>query len=275
MAGGFETQWFVENDPRAQAILRQHWPNAQIHGDITTVDFGNLPHVDILTGGFPCTDLSMAGKRVGITGSRSGLWREYARAIRNLRPQLALVENVTALRYPHRDKSTGIVEPAGIATVLGDLAEIGYDAEWHSLPASAVGAPHQRDRIFIMATPRANDAEKRGNFNMKDPRNGLPAAVRLWPTPCARDYRTGMPGRISKGHTLNLPEQLADETKTLAQLNPEWTEALMGYPKGWTDTNGQHHEERHNTSGNRRAPSKDSKDERKESEDSGTASSHK
>ena len=139
-AGGFETVWFVECDPHAQAFLRKYWPDATIYGDITEIDFASVPRIDVLTGGFPCQDISNAGKRVGISGSRSGLWKHYLRAISVLRPRIVFAENVAALTQ------------RGLDTVLIDLAAIGYDAEYHCFPASAVGAPHRRDRIVIIGT---------------------------------------------------------------------------------------------------------------------------
>lgn len=142
-AEGFETIWFVECDLYAQSILRKHWPTAVIYDDITTLDFATVPKVDILTGGFPCQDISNAGKRAGITGSRSSLWKYYANAIRILRPKFALIENVAAL------------SKRGLDVVLADLAEIGYDAEWYNLSASAVGAMHRRERLFIIAYPNS------------------------------------------------------------------------------------------------------------------------
>jgi DNA (cytosine-5)-methyltransferase 1 len=140
-AEGFDTVWFVENDRYAQAVLRKHWPHATVYGDITQLDFRVLPKVDILTGGFPCQDISNAGKRVGIEGSRSSLWKYYLEAIRILRPRYVLIENVSAILG------------RGLDVVLGDLAQIGYDAEWHCVPAVAVGANHRRDRLFIIAYP--------------------------------------------------------------------------------------------------------------------------
>lgn len=138
-AEGFNTVWCVEYDTYAQFILKKHFPKAIIYGDIKEVDFGAVPKVDILTGGFPCQDISNAGKRVGITGSRSSLWKYYLKAIREIRPRYALIENVSALT--HR----------GLDVVLADLAEIGYDAEWYNISASAVGAHHTRERLFIIA----------------------------------------------------------------------------------------------------------------------------
>ncbi len=141
---GFKTEWFVENEPYAQAVLQKRFPETKVYADITKIDFTKVPRIDILTGGFPCQDISGAGKRIGIEGSRSSLWKYYAKAIRILRPKFALIENVSALAI------------RGLDVVLSDLAQIGYDAEWYNMSASAVGAPHQRERIFIIAYPNGN-----------------------------------------------------------------------------------------------------------------------
>jgi DNA (cytosine-5)-methyltransferase 1 len=138
---GMETIWFCESDDFCRDVLAKHWPGVPIYDDIRTLDTGCLPRPDILAGGFPCQDLSIAGKRAGLSGQRSGLWREYLRVIRDLRPRYVVVENVTGLLV------------RGMGTVLGDLASCGYDAEWDCLPASAFGAPHQRERIFLIAYP--------------------------------------------------------------------------------------------------------------------------
>ena len=138
---GFESKWFVECDPFCQTILRKHWPQAQIYDDVTSVDFASLPKVDVLTGGFPCQDISNAGRKDGIEGSRSSLWKYYLKAIRTIRPRYAIIENVAALTI------------RGLDVVLADLAEIGYDAEWYNISASAVGAFHRRERIFIVVYP--------------------------------------------------------------------------------------------------------------------------
>ena len=138
---GYTTEWFVEKDLYAQTILRKQFPYAKIYDDITQIDFRTVPKVDILTGGFPCQDISNAGKRTGIEGSRSSLWKYYLKAIRVLRPRFALIENVSALL------------DRGLNVVLADLASVGYDAEWYCVSASAIGALHRRDRIFIIAYP--------------------------------------------------------------------------------------------------------------------------
>ena len=134
-----ECRWQVEIDPFCRKVLAKHWPDVKRYEDVRDVGAHNLEPVDLICGGFPCQDISNAGKRAGIEGERSGLWDEYARIVRELRPRHVLVENVAALLG------------RGLGRVLGDLAEIGYDAEWDCIPAAAVGAPHVRDRLFVVA----------------------------------------------------------------------------------------------------------------------------
>ena len=130
--------WQCEIDPFCRSVLAKHWPDATRYTDVRAID-ASAPRVDIICGGFPCQDISDAGKRAGIDGERSGLWSEFARIIGVLRPRFVVVENVSALRG------------RGMGRVLGDLAALGYDAEWSALRASDVGAPHQRERLFILA----------------------------------------------------------------------------------------------------------------------------
>lgn len=137
---GMKCRWQVEIDPFCRKVLAKHWPNVKRYEDVKDVG-SNLEHVDVICGGFPCQDISEGGKRVGIEGERSGLWSEYARTIGEIRPRFVVVENVAALLG------------RGFGRVLGDLAKIGYDAEWECLPACAFGAPHMRDRVFIVAYP--------------------------------------------------------------------------------------------------------------------------
>lgn len=137
---GFKTIWNCELDEYASKVLKKHWANVPNLGDITQVNWSEVEKPDLICGGFPCQDISIAGKGVGLEkGKRSGLWKEFAKAVRILRPEFALVENVSML--VHR----------GLDVVLRDLAEAGYDAEWFTLRASDVGAPHKRERIFIVA----------------------------------------------------------------------------------------------------------------------------
>lgn len=138
---GMQCAWQVEIDPYASRVLAKHWPSVPRFSDVRAVGAHNLPAVDLICGGFPCQDISRAGKRVGIDGERSGLWSEFARIIRQLRPRFVLVENVAALLG------------RGLGRVLGDLADLGFDAEWSVLSACALGAPHLRERVFIVAYP--------------------------------------------------------------------------------------------------------------------------
>ncbi len=132
----------VENDPYAARVLGKHWPDVPRWTDITSVDWGEVERkcgaVDLVAGGFPCQDVSLAGRGAGLSGSRSGLWSEFARCLRRLRPEYVLVENVPGLLG------------RGMGDVLGELSTLGYDAEWESVPAAAFGAPHLRWRVFIV-----------------------------------------------------------------------------------------------------------------------------
>lgn len=178
---GMRTVAFCEIDPYCRKVLAKHWPDVPIFGDIRNLSgkiiadaigefvweqsgrrdgssganssqprFNGSQGIDLICGGFPCQDISVAGKGAGIEGNRSGLWSEYARIIGEVRPRYVIVENVAALLG------------RGLERVLGDLAALGYDAEWHCIPASAVGAPHRRDRVWIVA--HASCAE-RGQIN--------------------------------------------------------------------------------------------------------------
>jgi len=141
----FDKHYFSEVDDYAIRVYSRRFPGAVGLGDITKIDGNSLPSGDwIIAGGFPCQDISVAGKGAGLDGGRSGLWFEYARLIGELRPRYAIMENVGALT--HR----------GLDRVLGSLAEIGYDAEWQDIRASDVGAPHRRERIWIVAYPECN-----------------------------------------------------------------------------------------------------------------------
>ncbi len=155
--GGFETVAFCECDKKARLVLDKHWPDVPKYEDVKGLTSSILERdgiqADVIAGGFPCQDLSLANKNaLGLDGERSGLWGEYARLISEIRPRYAIVENVATLLF------------RGLGRVLGDLAEIGYDAEWHCIPASAVGAPHRRDRIWIISYPQQGNGTQRGSW---------------------------------------------------------------------------------------------------------------
>lgn len=143
--GGFETVAFCEIEEFPRKVLAKHWPNVPCYRDVRELTAERLAAdgiaVDGICGGFPCQDISVAGKGLGLAGERSGLFFEVTRLIGELGPSFVILENVGALLC------------RGLDAVLGALASLGYDAEWHCIPASAVGAPHRRDRIWIVAYP--------------------------------------------------------------------------------------------------------------------------
>lgn len=161
---GFETVAFCEIEPYAQKVLAKNWPGVPIYDDVRTITADRLLAdgigVDVITGGFPCQDISVAGKQAGIEGERSGLWTECARLIRELQPRYAIFENVTNL----------LTGDGGdwFKRVLWDISEVGYDAEWHCIPASAIGAHHHRDRVWIVAYSSSAGSEARSSNGLGD-----------------------------------------------------------------------------------------------------------
>ena len=151
---GFETVAFCEIDPVCRHLLNHHWPNVPCYDDIKTLTAHRLRAdgivCDAICGGFPCQDISFAGLGAGIMGSRSGLWSEYARLIRELRPQVVFIENVAALLS------------RGMGRVLSDLASSGYNAWWDVLGASDVGKNHLRKRLWVIAYPNTNSVRFQG-----------------------------------------------------------------------------------------------------------------
>jgi len=140
---GIRSLWQIELNDYCRALLKQRFPDAEQFYDVKNCggesSYHVLKSVDVISGGFPCQDISTSGKGAGLNGKRSGLWSEIKRIASELRPRFVVVENVAALL------------DRGMGRVLGDLAEIGYDAEWEVLRASDFGAPHRRERVFIVA----------------------------------------------------------------------------------------------------------------------------
>ena len=137
--GHFETVWQVEIDGYARKVLEKHWPDVRRHDDVCTFPTDDDWQCDVICGGFPCQDISYAGKGAGLDGERSGLFYELARVVSEVGPRYVILENVAALLT------------RGMGDVLGTMASLGYDCQWHCIPAAYVGAPHLRDRIFILA----------------------------------------------------------------------------------------------------------------------------
>jgi len=227
---GGRTVWHCEIDPAASKVLAHHWPGVPNLGSVTDVDWSTVEPVDVLCGGFPCQDLSCAGKRAGLAdGTRSGLWSEFARAVDILRPGWVVIENVRGIlsAKAHRTvefSEAGVGDGSGgpvlraLGAVLGDLADLGYDAQWTTVAASSVGAPHRRERVFILATPA--DAACDRHEGRPEPawvEGGSDAclggdsaappggeAVELLPTPAASDGAGGKTSRSNdrKGELL-------------------------------------------------------------------------
>ena len=290
---GFDTVAFCEIEPYPQSVLRRHFPGVPIFDDVKELtadaladacksglqghrgehglqagcgevgaardggDGGTL----ILTAGFPCQDISYAGKGAGLDGARSGLFYEVARLISELRPDYVLLENVAALLT------------RGIDAVLGTLASLGYDAVWACIPACAVCAPHRRDRVWILAVPQADDNEAKlrrmyehvlsrltpfdleagwptatasdawgsdldrngmvGKHNL-----GLGTAARIngtWPTPRACECRDAPNRKGGRG----MSTAMIETVQAGGSLNPDWVDLLQGYPVGYTLPEGE------------------------------------
>lgn len=148
---GGKVAWHSEIDPYACHVLSARWPGVQNLGDIK--DVHHPPSVDAMCGGFPCQDISVAGKGAGLSGGKSGLWWEYHRLVEEASPRLVFIENVAALLR------------RGLQQVVGSLSELGFDAEWCSLSASSVGATHRRNRVFVLAYRDRGDLRKLAEWN--------------------------------------------------------------------------------------------------------------
>lgn len=179
--------WQAESDPYARRVLAKRWPGVKCYDDVREID---AERPDIICGGFPCQDISLAGKQVGIDGERSGLWGEFARVLRVLRPRVAVIENVPALLANGFDR------------VLRDLHESGFDAEWDCIPASAFGAHFQGDRVFIVATSsETNCVRLQGGWQPPNETNtwGRREFERLVRVETEHGVPAGSLGRISDG----------------------------------------------------------------------------
>lgn len=158
-----DTRWVADVDAGPSRILARHWPDAPNLGDITRIDWTAVEPVDVIAGGTPCQDLSNAGHRAGMRpGTRSGIWEAMAHAIKEIAPNVVVWENVSGARsaaaYSRLEPCPGRLGGGAdrpvlraLGRVVGDLAGLGYDAAWESLRASDVGAPHRRERVFVLA----------------------------------------------------------------------------------------------------------------------------
>jgi len=245
-AFGTEMAWAVEQNPHCVKVLARHWPGATIiNEDVQLVDPSTLDVPHVLAMGFPCTDLSVSGKRAGLDGEKSGLYRECLRFAEALKPQWLVFENVPGvLKYQAR--------------IERDLGALGYGSAFVGLAASDVGAPHWRRRVFIIA--------KRGDVHRgivhrwgSIPEGFWPTAVAdgdrvamfkqggeplgralRWPTPLARDVKDG-PAPVYRDGVLQtdtLPRSAQSIEAHPGVMNPDFVEALQGFPVGWTQPEG-------------------------------------
>jgi len=182
---GIKTLWQVENDPYAVKVLERHWPNVKRYGDIKAIEWEAVEVPDIVSGGFPCQPVSVAGKRRGADDER-WLWPEFARCLRVLRPRYVVLENVPGLLA------------LGFGDVLGDLAALGYDAEWDCIPAVAFGAPHLRYRVWVVAYA-ASDLRRTSGDSRSTTFNGGGATV----GDAGGSGRNGVDGRRSRAELTN------------------------------------------------------------------------
>lgn len=194
---GIKTEWSCEFEKYQTKVIKKNFGDGHtVYGDIRTLE--NPPFVNIISGGFPCQDISAAGKGAGIKGSRSGLWGQMHRIIGEVRPDYVIIENSPLLRK------------RGFEYVLHGLSEIGYDAQWQCLQGTFIGLQQRRERIYILLpTPRVSSA------------NGSPRN-RFFGSPTYRG---------------NLEEYIRDGETDGAYPNPELSETLMGFPTSWTETN--------------------------------------
>jgi DNA (cytosine-5)-methyltransferase 1 len=304
---GAETIWFSEINKPVARIFAHHWPDALNLGDITTIDWLDVEPVDVLCGGFPCQDVSTVGKRAGLApGTRSGLWSYMAATIEALRPRLVVIENVRGLLSSpairvqaegdddaHHNPDDATPNPATLrnlesdpwglgdsatrplraaGAVLGDLADLGMDAQWIGLPASLVGAPHTRFRIFILAQPhiavqdpardRLDTWRRKPGSSTSTSRHDRTVPSDHRPRPsrttwlAQQEHRIGDPVEPDPRHlhcwgryaaaVARWEHITGREAPAPALLNedagprpaPEFVEWLMGLPAGWVTDSG-------------------------------------
>jgi len=202
---GMVCKWQCEIDPFARKVLDKHWPEVPKHDDVRTF---KPSHCDVVAGGFPCQDISSAGRQAGIRGERSGLFFELMRIVRQVGPRFVVLENVSALL--HR----------GMETVLAELAESGFDAQWTCISAASIGAPHRRERVFIVAYPagkrfdslwdeardsaKADVAQQSGWTWRGDLRRGTSGRVRLCPVGWDHRVGDGFPSGVDRSRLRGL-----------------------------------------------------------------------
>lgn len=200
-AGGFETVAFCEINPERQDDLRSIWPGVPIYEDVRSINAADLGHIDVITGGFPCQDISAAGRRSGIHGERTGLFSQIIRLAGELRPSFIILENSADLLTGNGG--------AWARHVFGELATLGYDAEWHVIPAAGLGAPHIRERVWIIATDARSGLQEDWRHQLylgrRFVRSGETAAI-IADHYCERELQSGWIFTDQRGRIVHHPE---------------------------------------------------------------------
>ena len=240
---GAETAWVSDVDPGPNVILAKRYPHAPNLGDITRIDWATVEPVDIISGGSPCQDLSHAGRRAGMTpGTRSNLWESMREAIAVLKPTYVVWENVrgamsakAASGLEHcpgcmGDPGDGKRHLRALGRVLGDLADLGYDAQWHGLRAADVGACHGRWRVFVLAytNEQRHERQRGARDGWARPANGSGEAIALLPTPRATDGTKGGPQDPAKRRAGGHSVSIEDAVHRLTLLPTPTTEPMTG-----------------------------------------------
>lgn len=189
-----ETVWQVEQNEYCRAVLARHWPGAVRYDDVRDIGISSVPPVDLLCGGFPCQDLSVAGKGAGLEGAKSGLFWEMARIVCEIQPRLWIMENVPAITF------------RGLGDVLGEVARLGYSARWGVLSAEDVGAPHLRRRWFCVAW-RPGEV-------------GHSESVHSY---AGGDHRTEGPGQVSEFGSPDRPAEVAHSDSRIGSIRRDAT----------------------------------------------------
>ena len=251
------TVWHAEWEDAPSKVLAHHWPGVPNFRDVSQVDWSAVEPVDIITGGFPCQDVSMAGKRAGmVEGTRSNLWGAMRTAVETIRPKYVVAENVRGLLSATAQGDSDLEQQPGfmgnesalnlraLGRVLGDLADIGYDAQWHGLRAADIGAPHNRFRVFILATDTTNSGQLIRTIDAVPKHTGA-TGIRAG---IASSTRSAGPGRarvawgaygpaIRRWETIigrpapRPTEPTGRDGKP--QLSAKFTEWMMGLDQGW------------------------------------------
>lgn len=210
---GMKTVAFCENDKHCQRVLKKHWPGIPIFDDVKKLKGKEFKGAaDVVCGGFPCQDISVAGPKRGLKGERSGLWKEFKRIIEEAGPRYAIIENVANLRI------------LGLKEVISDLWSIGYACEWHIISARSVGAPHLRERVWVIAYPHQSGHQGRVSGRGKGE-----AAVSKKAQPFTGNKVPGRASNLSDSDGPRLWKPFASEE----EKSEWWAKATAGFRDWW------------------------------------------